>query len=92
MRLIFLFGNNGREIYEKEKDNDDLLIGDFNDSFHNLTMKDSMLYTWARQKCKVSYIFKGKESLLRTVGEYSVKSRLTHISVKSPHSPATYSN
>ena len=73
MRLVFLFGNNGREIYQKEKVNDDLLIGDFKDSFHNLTMKDSMLYTWARQKCKVSYIFKGKESLLRTVGNTYLK-------------------
>ena len=83
MRLVFLFGKNGREIYEKEKDNDDLLIGDFNDSFHNLTMKDSMLYTWARQKCKVSYIFKGKESLLKTVGKYPLKSRLTLVPDKT---------
>ena len=33
------------------EDVDDLLIGDFHDSFHNLTYKDSMLVNWVKHDC-----------------------------------------
>ena len=35
------------------EDVDDLLIGDFHDSFHNLTYKDSMLVNWINMTVKV---------------------------------------
>ena len=59
IRLVFLFGKDAMKIYEDEKIHEDLLIGDFEESFYNMTMKDSMLLTWATSGCKVPFIFKG---------------------------------
>ena len=43
----------------------DILLGDFDDSFHNLTYKDSMFFTWARFGCPdLAYIFKGDDDTL----------------------------
>ena len=43
----------------------DILLGDFDDSFHNLTYKDSMFFTWARFDCPdLAYIFKGDDDTL----------------------------
>ena len=48
-----------------EKSFDDILFGDFDDSFHNLTYKDSMFFTWARYGCEnVDYVFKGDDDTL----------------------------
>ena len=51
------------KIYEDEKNHEDLLIGDFEESFYNMTMKDSMLLTWAKSGCTVPFIFKGLKIL-----------------------------
>ena len=51
------------KIYEDEKIHEDLLIGDFEESFYNMTMKDSMLLTWAKSGCTVPFIFKGLKIL-----------------------------
>ena len=38
---------------------DDILMGDFDESFYNLTFKDSLLFTWAIEACHVKFVFKG---------------------------------
>lgn len=50
-------------LLESEKQHDDLLVGDFIDSFHNLTFKDSMLLTWAKAYCPVTFIFKESDKI-----------------------------
>ena len=42
---------------------DDALIGDFVDSFHNLTFKDSMLLTWVKEECQARFILKGDDDV-----------------------------
>ena len=61
MQLVFLFGQKDQETLEGEKKHNDIMIGNFDDSFHNLTFKDSMLLTWAKYNCPVSFIFKEKD-------------------------------
>jgi hypothetical protein len=70
-RLVFLSGRDahlGTETdkkYAKEAEFDDILLGDFTDSFHNLTYKDSMFFTWARHACSsIEYVFKGDDDTL----------------------------
>ena len=57
---MFLFGNQKKETLRTEIDEfDDVLVGDFADSFHNLTFKDSMVLTWAKYHCTSEFILKG---------------------------------
>ena len=41
----------------------DMLIGDYVDSFHNLTIKDAMMLQWVKSKCRARYIFKGDDDV-----------------------------
>ena len=41
----------------------DALVGDFVDSFHNLTFKDSMLLKWTKEKCPSRFILKGDDDV-----------------------------
>ena len=63
MRLVFLLGNDKKEtqteLLKEQSIYKDLLIGEFQDSFVNLTFKDSMFLVWAKSFCEVAYIFKG---------------------------------
>ena len=44
---------------------DDIIVGNFKDAFHNLTYKDSMLVTWVKHECPAAlYIFKGDDDTL----------------------------
>jgi len=71
-KLVFLLGRDttlGRsttiKLTEEEMKYNDILLGDFDDSFHNLTYKDSMFFTWARFGCPyLAYIFKGDDDTL----------------------------
>ena len=63
MKIVFLFGRKDQKKLEPEKVHDDILIGDFDDSFHNLTFKDSMFLTWAKHNCPVKFIFKEKDKI-----------------------------
>ncbi len=63
VKRVFLFGR-GEEFYLKqEAENfDDILMGDFRESFYNLTFKDSMFFTWAVNSCtKTQFVFKGSD-------------------------------
>jgi hypothetical protein len=60
-KMVFLFGNsNVKELEQENGAFGDVLAGDFIESFHNLTFKDGMLLTWAKNNCKVRFLFKGK--------------------------------
>ena len=71
-KLIFLIGINSKlgketslEMLREEEHFDDILFGDFDDSFHNLTMKDQMYFTWVKHGCKsAKYVFKGDDDTL----------------------------
>ena len=47
---MFLIGASADEpsslVEDELEEHDDILLGDFVDSFHNLTFKDSMFFTW----------------------------------------------
>ena len=59
---MFLFGKQNIELIQDEmKQYDDFLVGDFMDSFHNLTFKDSMILTWAKNDCPASFILKVRD-------------------------------
>jgi len=61
-QVIFLLGMTKLEELEKD---DDLLVGDFVDSFHNLTYKDSLFLTWLKHECpSATYAFKGDDDTL----------------------------
>lgn len=65
MKVVFLLANkNLNQISTEAATYDDILAGDFLDSFHNLTFKDSMLMTWAKEKCPSKFIFKGDDDIL----------------------------
>ena len=65
MKVVFLLANkNLNQISSEAVTYDDILAGDFLDSFHNLTFKDSMLMTWAKEKCPSKFIFKGDDDIL----------------------------
>ena len=65
MKVVFLLANkNLNQISAEAATYDDILAGDFLDSFHNLTFKDSMLMTWAIEKCPSKFIFKGDDDIL----------------------------
>ena len=51
-------------IQDEMKEYDDILVGDFMDSFHNLTFKDSMILTWAKNDCPSSFIMKVRDQFL----------------------------
>ena len=59
IKTIFLLGNDNLDEMQKEAaEFDDILAGDFLESFHNLTFKDSMLLTWANNNCGFDFIYK----------------------------------
>ena len=59
MKLVFIFGSgNYKNLNSEIEKYDDILIGDFDESFHNLTFKDSLLFTWAKNDCPSSFIMK----------------------------------
>jgi len=62
--LVFLLGqiNEDSTISSEQAAHGDILVGEFQDSFVNLTFKDSMLLVWSRAYCKAEYIFKGKQT------------------------------
>jgi len=66
MKRIFIFGveksdTKNVEILQKEHaEFDDILLGDFIDHFHNLTFKDSIIFTWAENHCESKFLFKGR--------------------------------
>jgi len=67
-QVVFLLGLDSAQAEKKfdelEKD-DDLLVGDFVDSFHNLTYKDSLFLTWMKHECpSATYVFKGDDDTL----------------------------
>ena len=63
--MIFLLANkNFDQLLNEASEYDDILAGDFVDSFHNLTFKDSMLMTWAKERCLSKFIFKGDDDIL----------------------------
>ena len=65
VKLIFLLANKNLDQLSNEASSyDDILAGDFLDSFHNLTFKDSMLMTWAKERCPSKFIFKGDDDIL----------------------------
>jgi len=75
IKRLFLFGNsyNGKvsknklkQLENESNEFDDILIGDFSESFYNLTFKDSMLFTWVKNACKTSFLFKVMELTFTT--------------------------
>lgn len=69
-QVIFLLGMDSssykqNRAFEKLEKDDDLLVGDFVDSFHNLTYKDSLFLTWMKHECpSATYAFKGDDDTL----------------------------
>ena len=61
IKRVFLFGNSHLKKLEPELEFDDVLAGDFRESFYNLTFKDSMLFSWAAASCNAKFIFKVSE-------------------------------
>ena len=61
---MFLFGKQDIGPIQKEIDRfGDALVGDFIDSFHNLTFKDAMLLQWAQDSCHARFILKGDDDV-----------------------------
>ena len=61
MKRLFLFGHDDAEKLKIDAaEFDDVLVGDFDESFYNLTFKDSMLVKWNNKHCNASFIFKVK--------------------------------
>lgn len=59
---VFMFGHQDfRETYLEHQEFNDCLMGDFRDTFQNLTFKDSMVFTWAHKHCKADYIIKADD-------------------------------
>ena len=64
VRHVFLFGKQDIGPIQKEIDRfGDALVGDFIDSFHNLTFKDAMLLQWAQDSCHARFILKGDDDV-----------------------------
>ena len=38
----------------------DILVGDFYESFYNLTLKEALLLKWYKSECQTKFIFKGQ--------------------------------
>ena len=67
-QVVFLLGTTAvdqlEHQLEEEEEEDDLLVGDFVDSFHNLTYKDSLFFTWMKHECpSATYAFKGDDDI-----------------------------
>ena len=64
-QVVFLLGITAENQLEHQlEDNDDLLVGDFVDTFHNLTYKDSLFFTWMKHECpSATYAFKGDDDI-----------------------------
>ena len=59
IKTIFLLGNdNIGEVQKEAEEFDDILAGDFQESFNNLTFKDSMLLTWTKNNCEFDFMYK----------------------------------
>ena len=64
IRHVFLFGKKDIGPIQKEIDRfGDALVGDFIDSFHNLTFKDAMVLEWAKESCHSRFILKGDDDV-----------------------------
>lgn len=68
-KFVFLIGASADEpsslVEDELEEHDDILFGDFVDSFHNLTFKDSMFFTWTIHNCPdVQWAFKGDDDVL----------------------------
>lgn len=67
-KIVFLMGIDITESDEKRRqwnNESDIIVGDFHDSFHNLTYKDSMFLTWAKHSCPtVKHFIKGDSDVL----------------------------
>ena len=64
VRHVFLFGKQDIGPIQKEIDRfGDALVGDFIDSFHNLTFKDAMILQWAQDSCHARFILKGDDDV-----------------------------
>ena len=64
-QVVFLLGITAENQLEHQlEDDDDLLVGDFVDTFHNLTYKDSLFFTWMKHECpSATYAFKGDDDI-----------------------------
>ncbi|XP_013866247.1 N-acetyllactosaminide beta-1,3-N-acetylglucosaminyltransferase 3 [Austrofundulus limnaeus] len=73
IRRLFILGTSGAG-YEKEKLNkllqaeqeefNDILQWDFNDTFHNLTLKQTLFLGWMKRKCaNVRFLFNGDDDV-----------------------------
>ena len=63
VRRVFLFGQDGANVQSEIDAYGDVLVGDFVDSFHNLTFKDAMMLKWVQMECHARYIFKGDDDV-----------------------------
>ena len=63
VRRVFLFGEDGAGVQKEIDAYGDVLVGDFVDSFHNLTFKDAMMLKWVQMECRARYIFKGDDDV-----------------------------
>ena len=68
VKRVFLFGKKGeslqREIEPENEEFGDILQGDFEDSYRNLTLKTIMGYTWMRENCPIAkYVMKTDDDM-----------------------------
>ncbi|XP_053407386.1 lactosylceramide 1,3-N-acetyl-beta-D-glucosaminyltransferase A-like [Mercenaria mercenaria] len=73
IRILFLLGKPGNETIQKQIEGEsmqyeDILQGDFIDSYHNLTLKGVMTYKWLAERCKnAKFILKVDDDILVNV-------------------------
>ncbi|CBY36911.1 unnamed protein product [Oikopleura dioica] len=65
-KFVFLFGLPQNSSYLSElAEHDDMVVGNFHDSFQNLTYKDSMLFSWVSESIpNLKYCYKGDDDIL----------------------------
>ena len=81
MKRLFLFGHDDVEKLEIEAaEFDDVLVGDFDESFYNLTYKDSMLVTWNKNHCNALFIYKAEaENRFKWYLKNTLQAALSHL-------------
>ena len=67
---------------EEQAQHDDILVGDFEESFYNLTFKDSLLLTWSKNHCRAKFIFKGDDDIF--LNPFKLESFLATAEVDKP--------
>ncbi len=65
-KFVFLFGLPQNSSYLSElAEHDDMVVGNFHDSFQNLTYKDSMFFSWVSESIpNLKYCYKGDDDIL----------------------------